>query len=61
MTKFRIIYDPEWEQYEVLVYVDKVLQKHRTYFTDDLEDAKLTLKAMVAEETRIQRRIDRSG
>ena len=42
-----IKYNGEWKEYRVLLFIEKKLQKDATYFTDDLEDAVNTAKAMI--------------
>lgn len=48
-TKFKIVRDEEWEEYQVQVFENGVLNEQRTYHTDDKEDARETLKAMKME------------
>jgi hypothetical protein len=49
-VRFRVQRVPAYDEYHVLVYEAGKLNGERTYFTDDLEDAKLTKLAMEAEE-----------
>lgn len=43
----KIVWDEEWEEFHVKLWVDKKFQTEATYHTDDLEDAVGTAKAMV--------------
>lgn len=43
----KILWDQEYEEFQVKLWVDKKFQKEATYHTDDLEDAVGTAKAMV--------------
>lgn len=43
----KILWDEEWEEFQVLLTINGKVQKEATYHTDDLEDAIGTAKAMV--------------
>lgn len=43
----KIYRDPEWAEYRVRLYIDGILNPAADYFTDDLDDAKATLTAML--------------
>lgn len=43
----KIIWDEEYEEFQVKLWVDKKFQKDDTYHTDDLQDAVGTAKLMV--------------
>jgi len=48
MTRFRIVKDDG--EYQVVVIEDGRRNEARTYYTDDREDAELTMQAMIEEE-----------
>lgn len=43
----KIVWNGEWKEFQVKLWIDKKFQKDSTYHTDDLEDAVGTAKAMV--------------
>lgn len=43
----KIIWDQEYEEFQVRLWINKKFQKNATYHTDDLEDAIGTAKVMV--------------
>lgn len=43
----KIVWDEEYEEFQVKLWVDKKFQKDATYHTDDLQDAVGTAKAMI--------------
>lgn len=45
----KISWVEEWEEFHVKLWIDKKFQMGVTYFTDNLEDAVDTAKAMVAD------------
>jgi hypothetical protein len=42
-----VLWDDEWEEYQVKLWIGRSFQKDATYHTDDLEDAIGTAKLMV--------------
>jgi hypothetical protein len=48
-TTFKLVHDKDWDEYRVEVRVDGKLQKSRTYYTDDRDDAIATKKQMIIE------------
>ena len=49
---FKVHHDKEWDEWQVRVYVNGVLNEARTYHTDDKEDAEVTMATMILEEAR---------
>jgi hypothetical protein len=47
MTNVKLIIKKTPDEYELRHFLDNRQVKRRTYFTDDLEDAQLTLKAEI--------------
>ena len=45
-TIFKIKFNKEWEEYRVQVFEDGILNKDKTYHTNDKHDAIDTMKAM---------------
>lgn len=43
----KIVWDEEYEEFQVKLWVDKKFQKDATYHTNDLQDAVGTAKAMI--------------
>lgn len=44
----KIMFDEEYQEFQVKVWIDRIFQKDATYFTDDIEDAVATAKTMVS-------------
>ena len=49
-TVFKLVYDDEWQEFQVQVFEDNILNENSTYHTDDEEDAQLTMIEMRREE-----------
>lgn len=50
MTKFKIVYDIDVEEFQVLVFENGNLNPRRTYFASDKADAVATAVAMEIED-----------
>ena len=64
MTKitFKTVYDDAWEEYQVQYIEDGVVNKDKTYHTDDYDDALETMAAMKKElEVGQHGRLDQTG
>lgn len=42
----RISYSRTWEEYRVELFIDGMRDEKATYFTDDVDDARVTAKEM---------------
>ena len=61
-TEIKIVYNSEWEEYQVQWIEDGIVNESKTYHTEDEEDAKLTKIAMEKELNVTQfTRIDQMG